>query len=183
MSNARNIHVQIMILDVFKRFTNSVVLMCCMFLVAGIQAAPLKIHISASAGDDKNSGKTPESAVRTLKKGLQIAKNTSADSYEMLLKGGDTFKDMEPMAPSRRVDSRKMFAFIWDINKPCLISTYGPEEKARLIGGKPESEGGPTHGLLVVDPSSKKVLIENLHIEMFQMGAIFVAKSEIAGWP
>src|ERR1700730_9225235 len=48
-----------------------------------------KIYVSDSTGNDNNDGLTPETAVKTIKKGESLVRNGSSDW--LLLKSGDTW--------------------------------------------------------------------------------------------
>ncbi|MEM9858395.1 MAG: hypothetical protein AAF843_13605, partial [Bacteroidota bacterium] len=56
------------------------------------------IHVSQELGDDSNEG-TESSPIRTLFKAYQIAQATQEEvtNYEILLRGGETFDDFEPI--------------------------------------------------------------------------------------
>jgi len=98
--------------------------------------------------------------------------------YEILLRGGETYDDFSPIYGLDEAQGPLYFAFVWNINRRLTFSTYGPDEKAHLLGSKHRYEGGPTFGLLVVGPSQQDVLIENLYFEMWQEGALMTFGTE-----
>ncbi len=138
-----------------------------------------RIFVSQALGSDGNEG-TEESPIRTLHRAYQIAQATQNEvtNYEILLRGGETFDDFTPIYGLDEAQGPLHFGFVWNINRKLKFSTYGPAEKAHLLGSKHRHEGGPTQGLLVIGPSEQDVLIENLFFEMWQEGAIMVYETE-----
>lgn len=134
------------------------------------------IHVSSS-GCDADSG-TQSDPIRTLRRAKQLCENSPADSFEILFKGGETFTDFTPETVILYGDDENTFAFVWDIDKPLTISTYGSPQKAHLYGGRHTHEGGPTRGIMVIGPSTQPVLIENLYFEMWEIGTIMIFESE-----
>ncbi|MBU2491701.1 MAG: T9SS type A sorting domain-containing protein [Bacteroidetes bacterium] len=135
------------------------------------------IHVSSS-GNDSNAG-TINDPVRTLTRAKELCLNSSDNSFEILLKGGDIFTEFYPDTVSLYGDDRTTFAFIWDINKELLISTYGSDEKAKLDGtGYFLHDGGPGAAILVIEPSKQNVIIENLYFEMWIESTIMLFETE-----
>ena len=140
--------------------------------------ANAKTIYMSSSGDNANPG-TKEAPIKTFNRAKQLCKNSSDDSFEILLKGGDTFTEFKAVTVSLYGHDKTTFAFVWDVNKPLKISTYGSAEKARLYGaGYYAHSGGPGQAILIIDPSSKDVLIENLFFEMWELGTIMVFESK-----
>jgi hypothetical protein len=135
------------------------------------------IHVSSS-GNVSNSG-TINDPVRTLTRAKELCRNSSETSFEILLKSGETFTEFYPDTVSLYGHDKTTFAFIWDINKELLISTYGSDEKAKLDGtGYYLHNGGPGAEILVIEPSKQNVIIENLFFEMWIESTIMLFETE-----
>ena len=144
----------------------------------------LIIYVSQSEGDDTNDGSSSDAPVKSLLKAKELAdaQKDNADyiGYQILLKGGDVFDELTSMTSDALVDDdadRSKYAFVWDINKTLLLSTYGSEEKATIYSGKYTSEGGPQGAVAVCKPSEKEVIIENIHIKRFQANAFLALET------
>jgi hypothetical protein len=85
---------------------------------------------------------------------------------------------MEHIATKSDFDGDRTFAFIWDIDKELSISSYGSNEKALLYGGFYSHGGGPVAAILITEPSTKNVLVENLTLEMWAEATIVVSETE-----
>ena len=140
------------------------------------------IYISQKNGfDENNDGSIVSKPIRTISRAYEIAKFTKQDfdEFEILLKGGETFNEHKPVGVDLYGNGKKnTYAFVWNIDKKLTISTYGPSEKAHLYGGKHTHEGGPVQAILIISPSSKEVLIENLYFEMWEVGTIMLFETE-----
>ena len=128
---------------------------CCMRskdVVRNQSAAPsCKAVYVSNSGSDSNSG-TQNEPVKTLSRTKQLCAESSECSFEILLKGGETFTDFSPETVILYGNDENTFAFVWDIDKALTISTYGSTEKARLYGGRHTHEGDPTQGIMITDP-------------------------------
>jgi hypothetical protein len=144
----------------------------------------LIIYVSQSEGDDTNDGLNSSTPVKSLLKAKELASaqkdNSDYIGYQILLKGGDVFDELTSMTSDALVDDdadRSKYAFVWDINKTLLLSTYGSDEKATIYSGKYTSEGGPQGAVAVCKPSEKEVIVENLHIKRFQTNAFLALET------
>lgn len=147
-------------------------------LLISVEVYSKTIYMSSS-GNDLNSGDSEETPVLTFTRAKELCKSSSDDTFRILLKGGDTFTQFVPETVSLYGDDQTTFAFVWDIDKPLTISTYGSAEKARLYGaGYYTHSGGPGQAILIIEPSTQDVLIENLFFEMWELGTIMVFESE-----
>ncbi|MBP2833219.1 T9SS type A sorting domain-containing protein [Aquimarina sp. U1-2] len=136
------------------------------------------IYVSTS-GSDSNAG-TRNQPVRTLNRAKELCRLSNDSEFIILLRGGDTFRNFTQNTSSVLYDKdeeRHLFAFVWDINKKLIISTYG-NGKAKLIGDKYKHQGGPPSCIGISKPSSKQVIIENLHIEEWQVNAITMLETQ-----
>ncbi|MBN1482808.1 T9SS C-terminal target domain-containing protein [candidate division KSB1 bacterium] len=165
-------------ITMFRFSANIIFIIISAIHFCGSMNLDAKTVYMSSTGDDANQG-IEEAPVKTFNRAKQLCKNSSDASFEILLKGGDTFTEFQAVTVSLYGDDQTTFAFVWNINKPLKISTYGPEEKAHLYGaGYYSHSGGPGQAILIIDPSSKDVLIENLFFEMWELGTIMVFESE-----
>lgn len=148
------------------------------FLLNPVSIFAKTIYMSAS-GDDSNSGLTQADPILTFNRAKAICQKSSDSSFEILLKGGDTFTQFSPDTISLYSDDISTYAFIWDMNKALTISTYGSTEMAHLYGaGYYLHSGGPERVILIVEPSTKDILIENLFFEMWQNSTIQTHETE-----
>ncbi len=139
------------------------------------------IYVSQESGrDNNNEGADPDQPIRTLKRAYEIARSSQDQfgEFQILLKGGETFNEFSPVEVSLYDNDVNTYAFVWDIDRKLTISTYASDEKAHLYGGKHTHEGGPTQAILVIAPSSREVLIENLFFEMWEVGTIMLFETE-----
>ncbi|MEM9895554.1 MAG: PKD domain-containing protein [Bacteroidota bacterium] len=138
------------------------------------------IYVSQQLGNDSNNGLSEQSPIKTLHQAYQMARSMRDDvaNFQILLRGGETYTDFQPIFGLDEGGGPSYFAFVWNINRRLTLSTYGPDEKAHLLGGAHKHEGGPTQGVLVINPSTQDVLIENLFFEMWQEGALMVFETE-----
>ncbi|MEQ9296945.1 MAG: hypothetical protein RIF33_00205 [Cyclobacteriaceae bacterium] len=156
----------------------SLIVMLTFCSVHHLQA--LTIYVSPTGSDD-NDGQSPQHAIETLAKAKKMCLNSKDDSFEIFLQGGVVHSNFdEPESESFYDNSRtNEFGFVWDIDKPLVLSTYGSDEKAIIYGSKyTKGKKEATMPICVYRPSSEKVLIENLFIKMWQKGAIMVMESE-----
>ncbi|MBP2831647.1 T9SS type A sorting domain-containing protein [Aquimarina sp. U1-2] len=156
---------------VFTDFRKSMILILIFFLSLQIKAET--IYVSPN-GNDNNDGNSPNTAIRTLTRAKELCENSRDNSFTILLEGGVTHDEFETDFVKIYNDSDpEQFAFVWDIDKELTISTYGSTRFARLDGAQYDySDGEPTVAICIIEPSSKKVVIENLFIENFQEGTI-----------
>lgn len=145
-----------------------------LFIIESITA---KTIYMSNSGNDLNGG-TESNPIKTFARAKQLCENSTDSAFTILLKGGDTFTEHHPTEVSLYSNDVNTYAFVWDIDKALTISTYGSDEKAHLYGGYHTHEGGPTQAILIIDPSTKNVLIENLYFEMWEIGTIMVFESE-----
>lgn len=144
------------------------------------QSTAKTIYVSPS-GNNSKDGSSPKNAIRTLAKAKQICLNSPDDSFTILLQGGVVHWDFDVAESESFYDKNRSneFGFVWDIDKPLVLSTYGSKKKAVLNGSKyTKGKKEATMPILVYQPSSQKVLIENLFIKMWQKGAIMVMESK-----
>lgn len=160
-------------------------LLVCSMLAAPVAAiATMTIYVSQATGVDAgNNGTDIQTPIRSLARAKEVAEdNWQAETdFEILLQGGEVFNGFEPQTSDLLHDYdslRDTFVFIWDIDRPLRLSTYGPDERAVLQGGAYTHEGGPSNAIAVTQPSSQAVTISNLHIRQFQVGAIFTYKTQ-----
>lgn len=132
------------------------------------------IYVS-SDGDDQNAG-TMEAPVLTLHQARRLCKNAEDESSTILLKGGDMFT--HHIGTRSDFDGNRISAFIWDINKGLTISTYGSSEKAVLYGGFYKHNDEPVIAILIIEPSEKPVLIENISFEMWEESTLVIYETE-----
>lgn len=148
------------------------------FLLMGQPAPAATIYVSPT-GSDSNPGSF-ESPLQTLSYARALCKSSRDTSFTILLEGGVTHTRFEAQGVEFYGNGKlDYFGFVWDIDKPLTLSTYGSTEKARLRGptythGRRE----PTTPILVYRPSSRRVLIENLDIAQWQTGAIMVMETQ-----
>ena len=85
-------------------------------------------------------------------------------------------------------ENRGRVAFLWDLDKPLILSTYGPNERARLIGDHRTivlenalNHSYPTirvqRALAVTYPSRSEVIIENLYVSEWELGGIWMFRT------
>jgi hypothetical protein len=147
-------------------------------------AAVRTIYISQQAGvDSNNDGSDINHPVKTLARARVLALTywRNSDSLKILLKAGERFDSLLPMTNTilKNYDpQRNTFAFVWDIDRPLLISTYGGKERALLYGGKYTHEGGPQAALAVTSPSRQAVVIQNLHFKRWQVCGLFTYETQ-----
>lgn len=149
------------------------ILWLCIILAFSVPINARIIYVT-STGNDAHEG-TESKPILTLYQAKVICKNASDASFTILLRGGDTFTEHKA-TPSDVVD--KTCAFVWDIDKPLTLSTYGPYEKATLYGGYYAHNGGPVAAIAIQEGSTQEVLIENLAFEMWEEGAIILEETE-----
>ncbi|MEM8782783.1 MAG: right-handed parallel beta-helix repeat-containing protein [Planctomycetota bacterium] len=92
---------------------------------AGFTAWPLhpaarRIHV-ANAGDDRHNGLTPQTPVRTLRRGLGLLRNGFGD--QLLLRAGDTFQGG---LGDWRWSGR-------DAQHPAVLGVYGDGDRPRIV--------------------------------------------------
>ena len=163
-------------IDAFKYLI--VIYLLCLTVWVSTDICAKTIYMS-STGNDVNNGTHENDAILTFNRAKQLCKNSSDETFTILLRGGDTFTEFHAETVTLYSDDRTTFAFVWDIDKPLTISTYGPEEKAHLYGGGYYvHSGGPGQAILVIEPSTRDVLIENLFFEMWELGTVMVFESE-----
>lgn len=132
------------------------------------------IYVS-SDGDDENAG-TIEAPVLTLYQARRLCRNTEDTSSTILLKGGDRFTHQ--IGTRSDFDGNRVSAFIWDINKELTISTYGSSDKAVLYGGFYKHNNEPVIAILIIEPSKKPVVIENISFEMWEESTLVIYETE-----
>ncbi|TWU32826.1 right-handed parallel beta-helix repeat-containing protein [Novipirellula artificiosorum] len=155
------------------------IILIAFFSLFGTAESVAKTIFLSSSGNDADSGADEEHPVLTLHRAKQLCASSCDPSFEILLKGGETFTYFKAVTVTLYNSDETTFAFVWDIDKPLKISTYGSEDKARLSGaGYFHHSGGPGQAILIVEPSSKDVLIENLLFEMWELGTIMTFNTE-----
>jgi hypothetical protein len=92
----------------------------------------VKIYVSSSTGNDANDGKSPETAVKTLKKGASLLKSGRPDW--LLLKRGDAWVDETLYTETTGANENKNG--VWNksgrsASEPMVISYYGDMTKSR----------------------------------------------------
>lgn len=149
---------------------------CCLLTIFLVVSSSLllcqnyeqTIYVSQLEGvDESNDGSDINNPIKSLLRAKQIARFSSAVGFNILLKSGEIFDEHTPFSNSVLTEydkTRSLFAFVWDINKPLYLSTYGSAEKAVLYSGKYTFEGGSQNAIAVTSPSTKKVTIENIHL-------------------
>ncbi len=165
------------------------------FIVAGcIFSLPLSpdtavgavrtIYVSQTSGvDSDNDGSDPLRPVRTLARARVVALTywRSSDGFEILLRAGERFDDCAAMTNPilKNYDPvRNTFAFVWDLDRPLLLSTYGGKERAMLYSGRYTHQGGPQAAIAVTSPSRQPVVIKNLHFKRWQVSALFTYETQ-----
>ena len=147
-------------------------------------AAVRTIYISQQAGvDSNNDGSDINQPIKTLARARVLALTywRSSDSIKILLKAGERFDGFIAMTNTilKNYDpARNTFAFVWDIDRPLLISTYGGPGRALLYSGKYTHEGGPQAAIAVTSPSRQAVVIQNLHFKRWQVCALFTYETQ-----
>ena len=155
------------------------VLPCTMLTCSARQVAAEAVYVSPD-GDDSNQG-TSDHPVRTVHTAIRIARLADDSRVTILLKGGESFTSFEPQTNKQLRDydrRRSTFAFVWDVDKSLRLSTYGADDPAELYGGNCNTAGEPSNCIAIVGVRNQKVVIENLRIRSFRVGAIFVFESE-----
>ena len=157
--------------------TYTVIFLCITFLFTSHTFAKT-IYVSPT-GNNANIG-TLTNPIQTLSHAKTLCKNSSDSTFTILLEGGVTHAKFEAEGVEFYGNGKyDYFGFVWDIDKPLTLSTYGSKEKAHLIGtGYTHGKREPTTPILVNQPSKQNVVIENLFIEMWQTGAIRVMRSQ-----
>lgn len=160
---------------------------CCLAFADDIPANWQKIFVSISEGNDNNLGNTISAPIKTLTKAKQMAQSSGYPGFAILLKGGENFTPTIPMTSPILVsycDYRYRSAFIWDIDKPLLFSSYGNDKLAVLGPGTATSTTSQTvvdpnalqTAICVCYPCKQSVIIENLYIKHWELGGIFPFK-------
>jgi len=155
----------------FKR--GDFALLSIILILSSVNLHARTIYVS-STGNDANQG-SEKKPILTLHQAKELCKNLSDASFTILLKGGDTFTEHKA-TESDVVD--KTCAFVWDIDKPLTLSTYGPNKKATIYGGYYAHHGGPAAAIAIQEGSTQDVLIENITFEMWEEGAIILEETE-----
>ncbi len=141
------------------------------------------IYISQQDGTDiDNIGNDKNKPIRTLARARIIALSNwrNVDGFEILFKGGEQFDEFIPITNQVLKDYdplRNSFAFVWDIDRSLKISTFGSQEKAIMYSDKYTHEGGPQTAIAVTTPSSRNVIVENIHFKHWQVCAFFAYKT------
>ncbi|HPI73380.1 MAG TPA: hypothetical protein PLZ01_08230, partial [bacterium] len=142
------------------------------------------IYVSQTSGvDSNNDGSDPQRPVRTLARARVLALTywRSSDGFEILLRAGERFDDFAAMTNPilKNYDPvRNTFAFVWDIDRSLLLSTYGGKERALLYSGRYTHQGGPQAAIAVTSPSRQPVVIKNLHFKRWQVSALFAYETQ-----
>lgn len=143
------------------------------------------VYVSSSSGNDLNNGLTDSTPVKTLTKAKElIIAEASNLPVKILLKSADVFDDFTFMTNTtiQNDDSdRFRYAFVWDIDRALTFSIYGGTDKAILNGGKfmtPKANDTPQGGFCVSSPSTKNVVVENIHFQNWQTTVFHVLETQ-----
>lgn len=145
-----------------------------LFLINSNVLTAQTVYVSPS-GDDTNTG-TIETPVQTLHRARQICIASQENTSKILLEGGKRFTNH--IGTVSEFDGNRVSAFIWDVNKELTISTYGSGENAVLYGGFYKHNNEPTIAILIIDPSKKPVLVENITFEMWEESTLVLYETK-----